>query len=90
MSTLSRLHLELWHRILKVIAGKEEICRTHVISKSNTTAPMLRYHLEEMEEKDLIKKGKYIRNKNCGIIITDKGYNFIKNYETLIKDLMSV
>jgi len=55
-----------------------EIKPTHLMYKSNLSHSLMKSYLEELVEKEMVTKIQ--RKKNDYIIITEKGFNFLKKW----------
>ncbi len=82
--TKKREKLEIIHDILDVIRKKEDkIRRTHILYKSNLSHQMLNEYLNDLLSKNLIVELNE-KNKPKTYKLTQKGYNYLKDY-SLIK-----
>jgi predicted transcriptional regulator len=83
-----RERLEIIHDILHVIRARgPQVKPTHILYKSNLSHQMLTEYLDELIGKGFIlqKEGKESKKTYA---LTDKGFNFLKDYET-IKSFMN-
>jgi predicted transcriptional regulator len=74
-----RERLEIIHDILHVIRARRNVKPTHILYKSNLSHPMLTEYLEELIEKGFINEKDAGKGKRT-YELTDKGYNFLKDY----------
>jgi predicted transcriptional regulator len=82
MSAKRRGKLEIINDMLKSIQNKGgKIKPTHLLYKSNLSHAKMKEYLGELEAKEMIKE--IIENDKKMIIITDKGYNFLQEFERI-------
>jgi len=71
--------------ILKAIQAKNGTIKpTHLLYKANLSYQLLTEYLEELEGKKLVEEqevGKKVKKKE--IILTEKGYQFISQYDKM-------
>ncbi len=73
------------HEILLLIRGKEgEAGPTHIMYKANLSHQMLNDYLNEMMAKGFVKENFNKRGKRT-YSITEKGHEFLKDYQTIRK-----
>lgn len=78
-----REHLEIIYDILKVLQEKgDKLKPTHILYKSNLSHQMLTEYLTELIEKGFIIEEKD-KKKNKSYLITDKGLNFLKDFNVI-------
>lgn len=78
-----RERLEIIHDILYVIRARgPNVKPTHILYKSNLSHQMLTEYLDELIEKGFINE-KIDRNDKKTYECTEKGYNFLKDYDTI-------
>jgi predicted transcriptional regulator len=76
-----RESLQVIHDILKAIQiGKTK--PTHIMYKANLSHQMLEYYLKDLISKELISETK--TSKGRIYALTDKGYNYIKEYKLIL------
>jgi predicted transcriptional regulator len=74
-----RNRLEIIYDILRVISEKNgKIKPTHVLYKSNLSYNMMEEYLNELIEKEFIKKVDTPRGKSY--MVTDKGFEYMSKY----------
>ncbi|MBU0757185.1 MAG: winged helix-turn-helix domain-containing protein [Nanoarchaeota archaeon] len=74
--------LEIIHDILTVMMEKGEKVRpTHILYKSNLSHDMLSTYLTELQDKGFLKET-IVKDKKM-YSVTDKGYNFLKDYKLI-------
>ncbi len=79
-----RERLEVIYDILKVIANSNNLIKpTKLLTASNLSPQMFKEYVLELKEKKFIEE---IQNKNKKTFsLTDKGFNFLKEYKTIIE-----
>lgn len=79
---MKRTKLDIIGDILAVIMSNNgEIKPTHLMYKSNLAHNQMKSYLEELIQKDLIKK--IVKNKKECIAITEKGYHFAQKLKEI-------
>ncbi|MFP4119227.1 MAG: winged helix-turn-helix domain-containing protein [Candidatus Woesearchaeota archaeon] len=80
-----RGRLQIIYDILSSIRDKGgSIKPTHLLYKSNLSHQMMRGYLKELQEKGFIKEH-YQKNKSKTYILTDKGYEYLAEYQKVLK-----
>ncbi|NQU78305.1 winged helix DNA-binding protein [Candidatus Woesearchaeota archaeon] len=83
-----RNRLTVIHDILRVIQKKNsKIKPTHIIYKANLSHAMLEEYMKEMIEKGFVEEQKQKKGKTYSL--TEKGFNFLKEYKTITAFLES-
>ena len=78
-----RDRLEIIKDILQAISDKRgNIKPTHIMYKANLSHQMLEYYLKDLISKELISETK--TSKGRIYALTDKGYNYIKEYKLIL------
>jgi predicted transcriptional regulator len=82
-----RERLEIIHDILFVVRARQpNVKPTHILYKSNLSHQMLTEYLDELIAKGFIKE-KTGKSGSKTYELTDRGFNFLKDYE-VIKSFM--
>ena len=77
-----RSHLDIVFDILRYIQEKgENVKPTHILYKSNLSSQMLKDYLKELLDKHFIKENNTKKGKTYSL--TEKGFNFIKDYKVI-------
>ena len=76
-----RDRLEIIHSILKTIQDKREAKPTHILYKSNLSHQMLTEYLTELIQGSFVQELQDKGKKSYKL--TDKGYNYLKDYDTI-------
>ena len=78
-----RERLEIIHDIMHAIQEKKGISKpTHILYKSNLSHQMLSDYLAELITKEFVKEIKGKKERKT-YELTDKGYNFLKDYKVI-------
>jgi predicted transcriptional regulator len=75
-----QIYYDIFDAIIKDKQDHEEISKTRIQFKSNTSYDKLLRYLDEMDQKGIIKKGKQIE-------VTDIGMQFYDDYSKLLRYL---
>jgi predicted transcriptional regulator len=78
-----RTRIDIVADILSTIQGRGRIKPTHLMYKANMAHVQMKPYLEELIQKELIAKVK--KNNYDYLIITDKGYEFIRKFREMKK-----
>ncbi len=77
-----RSRLDIIHDIMLAIQKRRgKIKPTHLLYKSNLSYQRMNAYLDELIEKGLVKKD--FDDKNKFFILTDKGYNFLAEFQRI-------
>lgn len=78
-----RNRLEIIHDMLKVIRDKGgNVKPTHILYKSNLSHDMLKEYLNDLIEKKFIIEKKD-KKKKANYNLTEKGFNYLKDYSVI-------
>lgn len=77
-----RDRLEIIKDILELLRDKNgDVKPTHILYKSNLSSQMLKEYLSDLLDKEFINSKK--AKGRTTYTLTDKGYNFLKDYEII-------
>ena len=83
-----RQKIEIIHDILVVIRdNKNKVKPTHLLYKSNLSHKMMKDYLAHLESKSFIETK--TEGKNTYYSLTDKGFEFLNKYSTVLKFMES-